>query len=98
MRSMRQYVLPAPGPASTSAGPSGASIAARCEDVALKVLAAIRLPRVHLKFTGRVARARHTLWNRACVQAISGANPLKPLRLDPGAQPVEFRCPEFVST
>src|SRR5215475_3876434 len=30
-RSMRQYVLPAPGPARTNSGPAGALIAARCE-------------------------------------------------------------------
>ena len=30
MRPMRQKVLPAPGPATTSTGPSGASMARRC--------------------------------------------------------------------
>src|SRR5688572_18075425 len=43
IRSMRQYVLPAPGPASTSAGPGGASIAASCDVVGLKPFTDIRL-------------------------------------------------------
>src|SRR6476661_6863048 len=35
-RSIRQYVLPAPGPARTSSGPAGAVIAARCESDAVR--------------------------------------------------------------
>ena len=35
-RSMRQNVLPAPGPARTRTGPRGASIASRCEGVGVR--------------------------------------------------------------